>query len=70
MATEKMTREQVEEAIMEHMQAIYDLHKAYNPDGDYVGMYILKGYMRVNNSYWDKDKKAPIDVSRGAVDAQ
>lgn len=55
-----MTRTECEAAILRKMQEIDEIYKAYNPDGDYLSMSVIKGYYNVNNSYQEQDMGMPL----------
>jgi len=54
-------REKVESIITEHLKAVWEIYKSYNPSGKYLSIAITDGkYLFCNNSYWDDDKETPI----------
>lgn len=60
-----MTRKTAERKMVNKVKELIDIYKKYNPNGDYlaVGIFIKQGSVHINNSHWDEDIDAPIDIN-------
>ena len=58
-----MDRQEAEKRIYEHLLAIKEIYKEYNPDGAYLSMCLHEtGNISANNATWEKaDNARPID---------
>ena len=65
MTDKNITRQEVEDAIFEHLKAIKDIYLKYNPEGSYLSMFInaQSRYFHVNNASYDEDRKRPVDAA-------
>lgn len=54
-------REACENMLIHKLTEILELYKQYNPNGDYLGMYIDENTISVNNRYWSDDQLKPIN---------
>ena len=62
-----MKREECEAKIIELMTEIWNTYKKYNPDGNYMDVSIIDGFMHGNNSHYiknSKDSEKPIDFGQ------
>lgn len=59
-----MTRLEAETKIVEHLDAIKNIYREYNPDGNHLSLCISKFGTSFNNEYWDRDKHKPVDYFR------
>lgn len=57
-----MTRTECEAAILRKMIEIEEIYKEYNPDGNYLSMYILDGHYSVRNDSREEDKECPLNA--------
>lgn len=57
-----MTRTECEAAILRNMIEIEKIYKEYNPDGNYLTMYIYDGHYSVRNDSREADKDHPLDA--------
>lgn len=56
-----MEREECQKQIRELMIQIRDVYRKYNPDGNYLAMFIEGDHLMVNNAYWEDDIDRPLD---------
>ena len=67
---EQISREEAEKRILLGLQDIWADYMKYNPDGDYLAMYIVKNQSQkyvaygANNVYYAGDKEHPIDLNK------
>ena len=67
---ERISREEAEKWILFGLQDIWDDYMKYNPDGNYLSLYIIrnkdKNYIAfaAGNEHWSVDKEHPIDFSK------
>lgn len=54
-------REACENMLIHKLTEILELYKQYNPNGEYLGMYIDENTISVNNRYWSSDQLKPIN---------
>lgn len=54
-------REACENILIHKLTEILELYKQYNPNGEYLGMYIDENTISVNNRYWSDDQLKPIN---------
>ena len=59
-----MTKEVVEMKMVDKVKELIEIYKEYNPNGDYlsIGIFIKSGHININNTYWDEDVDAPVNV--------
>lgn len=59
-----MKREECEKQITDLMIQIRDVYKKYNPDGNYIGMFILEDTVHAYNAYCSNkdDADHPLDM--------
>ncbi len=60
-----MERKTCERLILEKLEEIKEIYKEYNPNGDYLALSIVGGWISVNNEYYDKDAEKPINFYKG-----
>lgn len=62
----QISREEAEKRILLGLEDIWSDYMAYNPEGGYLEMYIIKDKKGVSihagNVHWDEDKDHPIDL--------
>lgn len=57
-------RDKCENEILNHVRAIRDIYRKYNPSGTYLSICITGNnfnQITANNEYWEADMKNPID---------
>jgi len=62
----RISREEAEKRILLGLEDIWSDYMAYNPEGKYIQMYIIRGEngmaFAAGNSHWAADKDRPIDL--------
>ena len=56
-----MKRKECQKQIIDLMIQIRDVYRKYNPDGNYLAMFIKGDDLIMNNSYWEDDIDRPLD---------
>lgn len=54
-------RKQIENDLIFKALELYQMYKEYNPNGDYLSLSFLNGYVNMFNEHWEKDKDNVID---------
>lgn len=54
-------RKQIENELIMKALELYHMYKEYNPNGEYLSLSFLDGYVNMFNDYWDGDKDCVID---------
>ena len=56
-----MTREECEKRILEKLKEIKEIYEEYNPNADYLSLFVRKDFLQFNNVYWAEDSKHPLN---------
>lgn len=56
-----MTKEECEKKLVNKIKEMWDIYKEYNPEGDFINVYISNGILTINNRYYGADGNKPID---------
>lgn len=54
-------RKQIENELINKALELYQMYKEYNPNGDYLSVSFLNGYVNLFNEHWENDKDHIID---------
>ena len=54
-------RKQIENKLIMKALELYQMYKEYNPNGDYLSLSFLDGYVNMFNEHWENDKDCVID---------
>lgn len=54
-------RKQIETELINKALELYRMYKEYNPNGDYLSISFLNGYVNMFNEHWENDKDRIID---------
>lgn len=54
-------RIQIENKLIMKALDLYQVYKEYNPNGDYLSLSFLNGYVNMFNEHWENDKDNVID---------
>lgn len=54
-------RKQIENVLIMKALELYQMYKEYNPNGDYLSLSFLDGYVNMFNEHWENDKDYVID---------
>lgn len=55
-----MTREECEKRILKKLMEIKAIHEEYNPNANYLTLYVREDFLQFNNSYWAEDSEYPL----------
>lgn len=59
-----MTKNELENAIIEHLLQIRELIKENSPEDMNLNMYVTENAVSAFNDYWSKENKTPINLWR------
>lgn len=59
-----MTKNELENAIMEHLLQIWELMKENSPENMELNMYVNENFASAFNKYWLEENKTPINLWR------
>jgi len=64
MTTKAMTRNEAESKMYALMKELRDTYYAYNPDGDYISIFVNRNQITIENdfSFSGRDHEHPISV--------
>lgn len=54
-------RKQIENDLITKALELYSVYKSYNPNGEYLSISFLNGYVNMFNEHWENDKDHIID---------
>lgn len=57
-----MTKAECELLILHKTEEIFKIYREYNPDGNYLTMYVLNGHVSCSNNYQEADSEHPISA--------
>lgn len=55
-------REQAERMLIQMARKLFEAYKEYNPNGEYLSLYITNLSISINNVFWSKDSDHPINA--------
>lgn len=61
-----MNRKETEQAMMEKLTEIVDIYHQYNPNGTYLAVSYVDGYLSIWNAHYGSDSAKPINVFRAS----